>query len=79
MLLRETKDTPSLSEGLLREMDGFGGENTALRHRTKAYILLVWGKQGQRGEVNKIKGPTYKLLYGQYHAKDDANKLIRLL
>lgn len=45
MLLRETKDTLSLSEGLLGEMGGFGGENTVLKHRTKAYILLVWGKQ----------------------------------
>lgn len=45
MLLQEIKDTLSLSEGLLGEMDGFGGKNTALRHRTKAYILLAQGKQ----------------------------------
>lgn len=45
MMLQETKDTLSLSEGLLREMGGFEGKGTILRHRTNAYIPSARGKQ----------------------------------
>lgn len=84
MLLQETKDTVSLSEGLLREMAGFEGEyhfktqDKSMYSACKGKMTRVREERSTKFKKKKRK-PIYKCVWVKYRAEYDEKKLNHLL